>query len=191
MDRNLLSYLEQNQQLLNSKRLLGKIVPPGTVVDFGGTTAPDGWVLCDGSTYDATTSPDKYLDLWNAIGILHGGTGQSSFKVPDTRGRVVAGYAASGGHTDVATVGNSDATALASRRPKHSHTHTLTLPNHTHNFTAVIATGGATAGGVGATSQSTGTTTNPNTLPAITGAVGLTGTADTPSYIVLAQIIKL
>jgi microcystin-dependent protein len=45
----------------------------------------------------------------------------TNFTVPDLRGRVAAGYAASGGHADVSTLGSNENVALASRRPAHGH----------------------------------------------------------------------
>src|SRR3990167_386665 len=61
----------------------------GAIVQYGGSSAPSGWVICDGTAYDVTTAP--YLALWSVIGTTYGGTGQSDFKVPDLRGRVAIG----------------------------------------------------------------------------------------------------
>lgn len=63
--------------------------PTGLVSPFAGTTAPSGWVLADGSTYDGTQA--TYLALWALIGTTYGGTGQSAFIVPDLRGRGAMG----------------------------------------------------------------------------------------------------
>lgn len=64
------------------------VAPPGTVVAYGGTTAPQGWLLCDGSAVSRST----YADLFAAIGTNFGsGDGSSTFHVPDLRGRFVRG----------------------------------------------------------------------------------------------------
>lgn len=62
--------------------------PPGVMLDYAGSSAPAGWLLCDGSAVSRTT----YASLFAAIGTAYGsGDGSTTFNVPDTRGRVVAG----------------------------------------------------------------------------------------------------
>jgi len=95
------------------------VVPIGVVLPFAGSTAPALFVFCDGSAISRTT----YADLFALIGTTYGtGDGSTTFNLPDITGRVIAGYAASGGHSDVSTLGNNDGTAKANRRPKHFHT---------------------------------------------------------------------
>ena len=67
-------------------------VPPGMVVPYAGSTAPDGWLLCDGRTLQS----DRYPELYAAIGTTYGQNKPGSFKLPDLRGNVPAG--ASTGH---------------------------------------------------------------------------------------------
>ncbi|HZY09364.1 MAG TPA: phage tail protein, partial [Ilumatobacteraceae bacterium] len=63
-------------------------VPIGTMVAFGGTAAPSGWLFCDGSNVSRTT----YADLFAAIGVTWGpGDGSTTFKLPDLRGRSLLG----------------------------------------------------------------------------------------------------
>lgn len=64
-------------------------MPTGAVMPFAGTYVPAGWVLCDGTAYNGTNA--SYGTLWTAIGTTYGGTGQSSFNVPDLRGRIPVG----------------------------------------------------------------------------------------------------
>jgi hypothetical protein len=65
-----------------------KLVPPGTISAFGGETLPPGWLWCDGEEFSRT---DK-ANLFNAIGINFGkGKDDSTFKVPDLRGRFLRG----------------------------------------------------------------------------------------------------
>ena len=66
-------------------------VPPGMVVPYAGSTAPDGWLLCDGRTLQS----DRYPELYAAIGTTYGQNKPGSFKLPDLRGRVAAGANAS------------------------------------------------------------------------------------------------
>jgi microcystin-dependent protein len=73
-------------------------MPPGLVFPFAGTTAPSGYQLCDGSdlnTYDYRTLHAVISGTYGGTAYEAGVTDQSgvttTFKVPDLRGRVVAG----------------------------------------------------------------------------------------------------
>ncbi len=61
-------------------------IPPGSIMAWGGVTAPAGWLLCDGLSYNNV----DYPNLSAAIGKNFGGTG-STFNVPDARGRFMRG----------------------------------------------------------------------------------------------------
>ena len=64
------------------------VTPTGTITMFGGSTAPSGWLLCDGSGYAQTTYPD----LHDVIGTTYGsGPGANDFRVPDLRQRFPRG----------------------------------------------------------------------------------------------------
>ena len=56
----------------------------GVVAAFAQSTAPTGWLICDGSALNG--SGTAYEPLWNKIGTTYGGSGQSSFNLPDLRG---------------------------------------------------------------------------------------------------------
>jgi microcystin-dependent protein len=75
---------------------IGQITPVGMVVDFAGTSAPAGWLLCFGQALNAVTSPE-YQALFTSIGNSYGGTNNTDFVVPDLRGRVIAGKDNMGG----------------------------------------------------------------------------------------------
>lgn len=69
-------------------------IPVGGVMDYAGATAPSGWLLCYGQNVSRTT----YADLFTAIGTTYGsGDGSTTFKLPDYRGRVLAGKDDMGG----------------------------------------------------------------------------------------------
>ena len=56
---------------------------------FFGTSAPSGWLECDGSAISRTT----YADLFTAIGTKWGsGDGSSTFNIPDLRGMFPRGW---------------------------------------------------------------------------------------------------
>jgi len=59
-------------------------VPPGTIVEFGGTVPPEGWVECDGTEYQQ----EKYPLLYKEIGQTYGGAA-GTFEVPPTTATTV------------------------------------------------------------------------------------------------------
>jgi microcystin-dependent protein len=63
-------------------------VPAGSIIPFGGTAVPDGWLLCDGQSLSSTDP--EYVELFNAIGTNWGGSG-GNFNVPDLRGYFLQG----------------------------------------------------------------------------------------------------
>jgi microcystin-dependent protein len=68
--------------------------PPGVVVAFAGSAAPNGWLICDGSAVSRTT----YAALFAAIATAYGsGDGSTTFNLPDLRGRVAVGKDDMGG----------------------------------------------------------------------------------------------
>ena len=72
--------------LLNNSS--GGVVPPGTVVAYGSTSTPNGYIYCNGAAVSRTT----YSDLFSAIGTnFGGGNGSTTFNVPDLRGAFIRG----------------------------------------------------------------------------------------------------
>lgn len=60
----------------------------GLIFPYAGSTAPAGFLLCDGSAVSRTT----YADLFALIGTTYGaGDGSTTFNVPDLRGSVIVG----------------------------------------------------------------------------------------------------
>lgn len=117
-------------------------VPSGSLVAYGGTSAPSGWLLCDGSAVSRTT----YASLFTAVSTTYGvGDGSSTFNLPDLRGRVIAGQDDMGGSAAsrlTTAAGGVDGATLGAVGG--SQTHTLTtaqLAAHTHSLTNVTGTG--------------------------------------------------
>lgn len=115
--------------------------PAGTIVAFGGTSAPSGWLLCNGSTVSRGT----YATLFAAIGTSFGaGDGASTFHLPDLRGRFLRGRDTTAGRDPNAATrsasnsgGNSgDAVGSLQSDAFQGHWHDL-------NLTMNGATGGA------------------------------------------------
>ena len=69
-------------------RSLTEVQPPGMIQAFALSTAPTGWILCNGGYINRTT----YSDLFAAIGTTYGSTDGSNFAVPDLRGEFLRGW---------------------------------------------------------------------------------------------------
>lgn len=68
--------------------------PVGTIFDYAGATAPDGFLFCYGQALSRTT----YKGLFDILGIVYGsGDGSTTFNLPDLRGRTVSGQDDMGG----------------------------------------------------------------------------------------------
>lgn len=119
------------------------LFPPGSVIDFAGTTVPSGWLLCGGQSVSRT----DYATLYAAIGTTYGSVNGSSFTLPDARGRVTAGKDFDSGGVAgrlSSTSMTPDATTLGATGG--AQTHTLTeaqMPAHTHSVTGTTNTTGA------------------------------------------------
>lgn len=57
----------------------GSSVPPGCFMWFCGSTAPNGWLECNGTTLQIS----QYPELYAAISTTYGGDGVTTFALPD------------------------------------------------------------------------------------------------------------
>lgn len=119
-------------------------VPAGSVLDFAGSSAPSGYLICDGSLVSRTT----YARLYDSIGTAWGvGDGSTTFKLPDLRGRVTLGVGTGSSLTarTLAAIGGTEThTLTTSEMPSHTHTqdsHNHTQNAHTHSATAYTTSG--------------------------------------------------
>lgn len=133
--------LKPDAPINSPQATLNNVTPVGAVLDFAGATAPTGWLLCYGQTLNASSSPE-YQDLFDVIGNTYGGTNNTNFKVPDLRGRVVAGQDDMGGTSanrltnPGSTTGGIDGDVLGGTGGAETHVLTVAqLAAHAHTIT--------------------------------------------------------
>jgi hypothetical protein len=110
----------------------GSIMPVGSILAFAGSKIPEGWLLCDGSSY--LTSGDK-SELFSVIGTLYGGQ-NGQFKVPDLRQTFVMGANATIAAEQLGKNGNADRHSHLISPPQTLFT-TTTDGYHHHDLPAV------------------------------------------------------
>jgi microcystin-dependent protein len=77
---------------------LQSIIPPGTIFPYAGSSAPAGWVLCQGQAVSRTS--DTYKALFAAIGTAYGqGDLSTTFNLPNTQGYFLRGAGTTGGYS--------------------------------------------------------------------------------------------
>jgi hypothetical protein len=78
----------------NQISTFGLPVPPGVILYHAGSTAPNGYLICDGSL----VGKNQYSALYLALGGLNSPYGQTSasFNLPDLRGAFIRGLGESG-----------------------------------------------------------------------------------------------
>lgn len=87
----------------------------GEIRMFGGNFAPAGWMLCDGQILPISQNDA----LFALIGTTYGGDGESTFGLPDLRGRIPIHQGA--GRVLAETLGVETVSLLSSQIPPHSH----------------------------------------------------------------------
>ncbi|USP02861.1 tail fiber protein [Bartonella taylorii] len=101
--------------------------PCGFIATFAMQEVPNGWLLCDGATYERK----DYPQLFKAIGDKWGKDSDTTFKVPDFRGVFLRGF------DDGRGLDRSRKFADIQQDCLKSHTHVATIEEagqHTHEF---------------------------------------------------------
>ena len=192
-------------------------LPSGIINPFAGITAPDGWLLCYGQAISRTVYSDLFIALSTTYNI--GGEAGTDFRLPDLRGRAIAGMDNMGG-TAINRITNAvsgiTGTTLGSAGgnqlvQQHAHANTVAITGgaHTHqiNGGSVYSAGGtgdsfarSNTGGdpnfrseFEATTQGFGSTKTTHTHTATHTAVdyGTGSSANLPPTIILNYIIKV
>lgn len=152
----------------------------GEIRMFGGNFPPLGWAFCDGQLLSIAEN----TALFALIGTTYGGDGQTTFALPDLRGRIPLhqgnGYA-------MGQVGGSETVTLILNQ----------TPAHSHVPTAQSGTGvqSSPTNGVWAASSLNQFTTNSPNVAMNAAAVGIAGGSQPHDnmmpFLVLSYIIAL
>ena len=164
------------------------LVPAGAVLPFARSTAPSGWLPCDGSEYIKTGT---YAALFAAISTSFGetngsgGAGSSHFRVPDLRGIFVRG-------SDSQTIsGTTYSGTFAAKQGDDvkPHNHDITDPGHSHSLpeSYLSDSGGSRATTSGGTFVFRSVTNSATTGITINNS---SGTETRPANIALLYCIK-
>ena len=87
----------------------------GEIRIFAGNFAPAGWMFCEGQLLPISENET----LFQLIGTTYGGDGESTFALPDLRGRIPLHQGS--GRTLAETGGAEEVTLTVNQLPAHSH----------------------------------------------------------------------
>ncbi len=96
----------------------------GMIAIYGFNFAPRGWAQCNGQILPIAQN----TALFSLLGTTYGGNGQTTFALPDLRGRVSnsAGQGPGLSSYDLGQVGGTEsATLTINNMPGHNHTYTI------------------------------------------------------------------
>lgn len=107
----------------------------GEIRMFAGNFAPQGWLMCDGSLQSIAENDV----LFSLIGTTYGGDGQTTFGLPDLRGRVPVHNGQGPGLSNyvLGQSGGQETVTLSANQ----------IPVHTHNVIATSTNGTQTGPG--------------------------------------------
>ena len=144
-------------------------VPVGTILTFGASTPPSGFLECNGSAISRST----YASLFSILSTTHGaGDGSSTFNLPDLRGQFVRGWANTGS-TDAGRVFGSTQT---DQNKNHTHTtDSTTLTGGIRKISEGFGSGGSASGVFTKTADGTNTITGSSSTSNV-GGVDFDGT---------------
>ena len=126
------------------KAYVDNITPAGVITQYGGATAPTGWLLCQGQAISRVNA--LYTRLFTAIGTNYGiGDGSTTFNVPNLQGRIPVGRDSTQSEFDALaeTGGSKTSTLSTANLPSHQHGVGTIVPNtiadHLHGVGTILA----------------------------------------------------
>lgn len=136
---NLWSQVEDNDQAivdvvngdLGTDNIQTGLLPPtGSLMPYAGSSAPTGWLLCDGSAVSQTT----YSALYAVISTTYNtsGEGAGNFRLPNLKGKTIVGRdSADSDFNDLGETRGTKTHALTTSEIP-AHNHSVTDPGHSH-----------------------------------------------------------
>lgn len=147
----------------------------GEIKIFGFNFAPQSYQLCQGQILSIAQN----TALFSLLGTTYGGNGQTTFALPDLRGRMPIGQGQGPGLPSYSMgqiAGTTNVTLLQTNMPQHVHTLNaaqVKIQANTGNADEATAEGNFPATGMGPTYSSNGATPN-----VFTGGTQVSGTTD-------------
>ncbi len=135
----------------------------GEIRMFAGNFAPAGWMFCEGQLLPISENET----LFQLIGTTYGGDGQSTFALPDMRGRLPIHQGNS--YILAQTGGAEEITLAVNQIPAHSHAF-LTSTNIAQDTNPSGKVLGQTASGLPYIQDSVDSSLSPNAMSAVGGS---------------------
>lgn len=122
-------------------------MPAGIILSYGGTSAPAGWLIADGSAVSRNT----YVDLFAVIGTTYGsGDGSTTFNLPNLKGKFPVGFnsaetefnalgKAGGAKSVTPTVSGSNAADAAQTMVANGSSKGVAINAHTHTWSGAVS----------------------------------------------------
>ncbi len=180
-------------QVATTAFVLSNGAPTGGLMMWATSSAPSGWLLCNGSAVSRST----YSALFAVVGTAFGsGDGSTTFNLPDYRDRMPIGAGTT--YSANSTGGSKDAIVVS-----HTHTASVTDPGHNHltsstyNVALRYSSGAGSEAGTDTTAGQPDLRSYSTIVSATTGVTvsnsttGSSGTnANLPPYLGIYFIIK-
>lgn len=151
--------------------------PTGSIMPYVGTTAPEGWLMCDGSNIPSGNKYDALRALMSAL--------PNAGKTPNLRGRFLKGAGTGGGHNalitsqyDETTLGEYQAQSMQNHRHSDGDLTTSSAGAHSHDVAVIYANtetrtvNRTNPGNAGNFYFVTGSTSFDNSITAVRSSVG-------------------
>ena len=110
--------------------------PVGTIISYMGNNAPNGYLKCDGSTYNISEYQSLANQIKNEFGSFNywGGDGTTTFAVPNLQGEFLRGYSSSSENSKTVGVTTTD---VGIHQDATNH---IGVDNHNNGYIAVGTT---------------------------------------------------